>query len=115
MERGGGGSGPSPASTSSRPRLQVLAQQVLAMQETAATTSAVGDDSVRPAPGGGKGTLTIVDNRTGKKYTVRMDERREQSGGGVPEANRDKVGGSPARRRRAVGRAPRRLVARNDN
>jgi hypothetical protein len=25
----------------------------------------------RPAPGGGKGTLTVIDNRTGKKYTVR--------------------------------------------
>lgn len=24
----------------------------------------------RPAPAGGKGTLTVVDNRTGKKYTV---------------------------------------------
>lgn len=29
------------------------------------------NSDVRPAPGGGKGTLTIVDNRTGKKYTVR--------------------------------------------
>lgn len=70
MDRGG---------PSSR-RVQVLAQQVLAMQGTAASSAstssssaaaAVGDDSVRPAPGGGKGTLTIVDNRTGKKYTVR--------------------------------------------
>lgn len=25
----------------------------------------------RPLPGGGRGTLTVVDNRTGKKYTVR--------------------------------------------
>jgi hypothetical protein len=24
----------------------------------------------RPAPGGGKGTLTVVDNRSGKRYTV---------------------------------------------
>jgi hypothetical protein len=31
-----------------------------------------GNDDVRPAPGGGKGTLTILDNRTGKKYTVRL-------------------------------------------
>ena len=29
------------------------------------------DDESRPAPGGGRGTLTVVDNRTGKKYTVR--------------------------------------------
>lgn len=28
------------------------------------------DDEVRPAPGGGKGTLTVIDHRTGKKYTV---------------------------------------------
>jgi citrate synthase len=31
-----------------------------------------GDDESRPAPGGGRGTLTVVDNRTGKKYTVSM-------------------------------------------
>jgi hypothetical protein len=52
----------------------VLAQQ-LATQPTAAASSSLleqqQDESVRPAPGGGKGTLTIVDNRTGKKYTVR--------------------------------------------
>lgn len=29
------------------------------------------DEDVRPAPGGGPGTLTVLDNRTGKKYTVR--------------------------------------------
>ncbi|CAL5229169.1 g12444 [Coccomyxa viridis] len=28
----------------------------------------------RPAPGGGPGTLTIVDNRTGKKYDIKVDE-----------------------------------------
>eukprot|EP00879_Flechtneria_rotunda_P031889 GHRR01034952.1.p1 GENE.GHRR01034952.1~~GHRR01034952.1.p1 ORF type:complete len:104 (-),score=10.46 GHRR01034952.1:476-787(-) len=28
------------------------------------------DEEVRPAPGGGHGTLTIIDHRTGKKYTV---------------------------------------------
>jgi citrate synthase len=38
----------------------------LARQDTAAAA----DESVRPAPGGGKGTLTVLDNRTGKKYTV---------------------------------------------
>jgi hypothetical protein len=38
----------------------------LARQDTAV----VADESVRPAPGGGKGTLTVLDNRTGKKYTV---------------------------------------------
>lgn len=28
----------------------------------------------RPAPGGGRGTLTVVDNRTGKKYTIEISE-----------------------------------------
>lgn len=35
-------------------------------QDTKATSSE------RPAPGGGPGTLTIVDNRTGKKYDVKV-------------------------------------------
>lgn len=30
--------------------------------------------AARPAPGGGPGTLTIIDNRTGKKYDVKIDE-----------------------------------------
>eukprot|EP00884_Botryococcus_braunii_P005517 jgi/Botrbrau1/14967/Bobra.0018s0069.1 len=34
-------------------------------------TSAAG---ARPAPGGGPGTLTILDNRTGKKYDVKIEE-----------------------------------------
>lgn len=64
-----------PSASMATSRLQVLAQQ-LAMQPTAAASVAPQqqqqqqDDAVRPAPGGGKGTLTIVDNRTGKKYTV---------------------------------------------
>lgn len=37
----------------------------------AAPTSA---SSGRPAPGGGPGTLTITDNRTGKKYDVKIEE-----------------------------------------
>lgn len=28
------------------------------------------EEESRPAPGGGRGTLTVVDNRTGRKYTV---------------------------------------------
>lgn len=44
---------------------------VLERQETAAA----GESDVRPAPGGGPGTITVLDNRTGKKYTVR--HRRE--------------------------------------
>ena len=26
----------------------------------------------RPAPGGGPGSLTIIDNRTGKKYEIKV-------------------------------------------
>jgi hypothetical protein len=67
------------ASAAAASRLQVLAQQLAAAPTSAAEAHhQQQDDSVRPAPGGGKGTLTIVDNRTGKKYTVRragwMDE-----------------------------------------
>lgn len=57
-------------------RLAVIARQLSALgfnedapgvgrQATKATA-----DEVRPAPGGGRGTLTVVDSRTGKKYTV---------------------------------------------
>ncbi|CAL8464767.1 g4302 [Coccomyxa elongata] len=28
----------------------------------------------RPAPGGGPGSLTVIDNRTGKKYEIKIDE-----------------------------------------
>ena len=30
--------------------------------------------STRPKPGGGEGTLTVVDNRTGKKYEIKISE-----------------------------------------
>lgn len=43
------------------------AQSTLQRQETRAD-----EEGVRPAPGGGPGTLTVLDNRTGKKYTVRV-------------------------------------------
>jgi hypothetical protein len=36
-------------------------------EQTSASTA-------RPAPGGGPGTLTIIDNRTGKKYDVKIEE-----------------------------------------
>lgn len=39
-------------------RIAVIARQLCASDE-------------RPAPGGGQGTLTVLDNRSGKKYTVR--------------------------------------------
>lgn len=55
-------------------RLSVLSHHLAAEDEAAwiarQDTAAAAED-VRPAPGGGKGTLTVVDNRTGKKYTVR--------------------------------------------
>ena len=28
----------------------------------------------RPVPGGGPGTLTVVDNRTGKRYEIPIDD-----------------------------------------
>jgi hypothetical protein len=64
-------------------RLSVLSQQLSAavgqqegpQQLTRAATAAAAaadaeDSAVRPAPGGGTGTLTVLDNRTGKRYTV---------------------------------------------
>ena len=32
------------------------------------------EDEQRPKPGGGAGTLTVVDNRTGKKYELKISE-----------------------------------------
>jgi len=59
-------------------RLAVLARQLAAggepSSETAgglATQHARAEAEQRPAPGGGKGTLSVIDNRTGRKYTVR--------------------------------------------
>jgi citrate synthase len=55
-------------------RLSVLSYHLGAGEEASCLarqdTAAAADESVRPAPGGGKGTLTVLDNRTGKKYTV---------------------------------------------
>jgi citrate synthase len=57
-------------------RLSVLSHHLGAAEEAPCLarqdTAAAADDSVRPAPGGGKGTLTVLDNRTGKKYTVSL-------------------------------------------
>lgn len=47
----------------------ITEQNTLLTNPTAAT-----QDAVRPAPGGGPGTLTVVDNRTGKKYELAVDE-----------------------------------------
>ncbi len=63
-------------------RLAVLSRQLsaLAVEDLDSSTTSGGiqaqqtkaaESEVRPAPGGGKGTLTVFDNRTGKKYTVR--------------------------------------------
>ena len=60
-------------------RLAVLSKQLSAgaappaehaLPIAAQATRGAGEDEVRPAPGGGKGSLTVLDNRTGKKYTV---------------------------------------------
>jgi len=49
----------------------VLTRQLNDVGITAEFTGAVEE---RPAPGGGRGTLTVVDNRTGKKYTLEISE-----------------------------------------
>jgi citrate synthase len=74
-----------PAPSVALGRLSVLSQHLaagsldqtgssgLARAETRAVgtgAAAGGEDEVRPAPGGGPGTLTVLDNRTGKRYTV---------------------------------------------
>jgi len=53
-------------------RLSVLSQHLSADSEsgTLQRQETRADEDVRPAPGGGPGTLTVLDNRTGKKYTV---------------------------------------------
>jgi hypothetical protein len=53
-------------------RLSVLSQHLSADCEAATLQrqETRADEDVRPAPGGGPGTLTVLDNRTGKKYTV---------------------------------------------
>ena len=55
-------------------RLSVLSQHLAADSEqgTLQRQETRADEDVRPAPGGGPGTLTVLDNRTGKKYTVRL-------------------------------------------
>ncbi|GFH18987.1 citrate synthase [Haematococcus lacustris] len=64
-------------------RLSVLSQQLSAAQLQgeqhwqAAQVSrhdTKAEDENRPAPGGGRGTLTVVDNRSGKKYTIEISE-----------------------------------------
>jgi citrate synthase len=66
-------------------RLAVLSRQLsaLAVEDLDSSTTSGGiqaqqtkaaESEVRPAPGGGKGTLTVFDNRTGKKYTIDVTE-----------------------------------------
>lgn len=79
------------SSSSAQARLSVLSRQLGAVVERQ-DAKAEDDESVRPAPGGGRGTLTVVDNRTGKKYTVRMHgacgRARLQTSGGLGNARR---------------------------
>lgn len=37
-------------------------------------TKANSDSKERPAPGGGPGTLSVTDNRTGKKYEIEISD-----------------------------------------
>lgn len=36
--------------------------------------TSVAPEAIRPAPGGGKGVLTAIDSRTGKKYEIEISE-----------------------------------------
>lgn len=56
-------------SSSANSRLAVLARQLTSADELKRNDTLA--EETRPAPGGGRGTLTVLDNRTGKKYTVR--------------------------------------------
>lgn len=62
------------ARTPAAERLAVLSKQLGAVglepESSLQRLATKASEDVRPAPGGGKGTLTVVDNRTGKKYTV---------------------------------------------
>lgn len=67
-----------PGSSSAAQRLAVLSRHLEAVSARSdgelsvisrANTKAE-DEEARAAPGGGRGTLTVLDNRTGKKYTV---------------------------------------------
>lgn len=60
-------------------RLSVLSQHLSADSEQAMLQrqETRADEDVRPAPGGGPGTLTVLDNRTGKKYTVRGQQQSQ--------------------------------------
>lgn len=55
-------------------RLSLLSQHIVGAEGEAGPDlqrqNSKAEEEVRPAPGGGKGTLTVIDNRTGKKYTV---------------------------------------------
>ncbi len=54
-------------------RLAVLSRQLTGalVEDSVVRNETAAEEEQRPAPGGGRGTLTVVDNRTGKKYTVR--------------------------------------------
>lgn len=46
------------------------AEQCIEVQNTKAET----DSKERPAPGGGPGSLSVLDNRTGKKYEIPISD-----------------------------------------
>ena len=51
-------------------RIENGAEQCVELQDTKAES----DPKERPAPGGGPGSLSIVDNRTGKKYEIPVSD-----------------------------------------
>eukprot|EP00798_Chlamydomonas_sp_ICE-L_P027593 gene27593-7229_t len=55
-------------------RIHVLSRQLLPVGPQLEREETKASGEVRPAPGGGRGTLSVVDNRTGKNYTLEISE-----------------------------------------
>lgn len=59
-------------------RIEVLSRQFANMPldstclDANPASARIVPDEERPAPGGGRGTLSVTDNRTGKQYTVSL-------------------------------------------
>lgn len=69
---------PSDAEAASRRRVQALSAHVAGSNAADASQGAP-DPRVRLTPGGGPGSLTVIDNRTGSRYEIPVRE-----GGYVP-------------------------------
>ncbi len=56
-------------------RLAILARQVTSAGPQLERNDTEAPEEARPAPGGGRGALTVVDQRTGKQYKARWRGR----------------------------------------